>query len=50
MSALAHIHKLGIAHRDIKPDNILINIDAIKTDQKLKICDFGSAKLLPHHN
>ena len=25
-------------------------IDLDSTDEKLKICDFGSAKQLPHHN
>ena len=47
---LAHIHKLGIAHRDIKPDNTLISIDADSSKDNLKICDFGSAKYLPSHN
>jgi glycogen synthase kinase 3 beta len=37
---LLSIHQLKIAHRDIKPHNILY-----KT-KKLAICDFGSAKIL----
>lgn len=39
--ALAYLHALGVCHRDIKPQNVLI------TDKhKLLICDFGSAKKL----
>jgi len=40
--ALAHIHALGICHRDIKPQNLLVN----PQNQQLKLCDFGSAKAL----
>mmetsp|Transcript_7932 Transcript_7932/g.12147 ORF Transcript_7932/g.12147 Transcript_7932/m.12147 type:complete len:388 (-) Transcript_7932:279-1442(-) len=40
--ALAHIHSLGICHRDIKPQNLLVN----PGNQQLKLCDFGSAKAL----
>lgn len=40
--ALAYIHNMSICHRDIKPQNILINIQ----DHKLVLCDFGSAKVL----
>lgn len=40
--ALAHIHSLGICHRDIKPQNLLVNPQT----QQLKLCDFGSAKAL----
>jgi len=38
--ALAHIHGMGICHRDIKPHNLLV--DPVR--QVLKLCDFGSAK------
>jgi len=39
---LAYIHGLGICHRDIKPQNILVNSSTFN----LRICDFGSAKQL----
>ena len=42
--ALAHIHCLGICHRDIKPQNLLVH----PVTQQLKLCDFGSAKALIH--
>jgi serine/threonine protein kinase len=40
--ALHHIHKMGICHRDIKPQNLLVNTET----HQLKLCDFGSAKQL----
>ncbi|XP_045512589.1 glycogen synthase kinase-3 beta-like isoform X1 [Pieris brassicae] len=40
--SLAYIHSLGICHRDIKPQNLLLDP---KTGV-LKLCDFGSAKHL----
>jgi eukaryotic-like serine/threonine-protein kinase len=37
---LAHAHKRGIVHRDVKLDNLLLTADG-----KVKISDFGLAKL-----
>jgi len=42
MRALAYTHAIGICHRDIKPQNILVD----PTSHILKFCDFGSAKKL----
>lgn len=41
--ALAYLHNsIGVCHRDIKPQNLLVNPHT----HQLKICDFGSAKIL----
>ncbi|XP_018899968.1 glycogen synthase kinase-3 beta isoform X2 [Bemisia tabaci] len=40
--SLAYIHALGICHRDIKPQNLLLDPET----GVLKLCDFGSAKHL----
>ncbi len=39
LNAIGHAHKEGIIHRDIKPNNVLINRQGV-----VKITDFGLAK------
>src|SRR5882762_9222549 len=42
LRSLAYIHSVGICHRDIKPQNLLLN----PATGVLRLCDFGSAKIL----
>ena len=43
-SGLAHAHKCGVIHRDIKPQNLLLTGDKLT----VKIADFGVARLESH--
>jgi serine/threonine protein kinase len=43
-SGLAHAHKCGVIHRDIKPQNLLLSGDRLT----VKIADFGVARLEAH--
>lgn len=40
--SIAYIHSQGVCHRDIKPQNILLDTRT----HTAKLCDFGSAKML----
>lgn len=38
LRALRALHSLGIVHRDVKPDNLIVT-----SDGKIKVIDFGAA-------
>lgn len=43
-SAMSYLQSKGIAHRDIKPQNILVKIDQNHDDPSFYLIDFGIAK------
>ena len=42
-AAVVHLHQMGIAHRDIKPDNVLCTDHDPHKGGHIKLCDFGFA-------
>ena len=43
LDAIAHFHKHGFAHRDLKPDNIIVDLKDDNSISKLMIIDFNKA-------
>lgn len=46
ISALSALHRRGIAHCDVKPENLMVNSKEVSTSSILTIIDFGYAALL----
>jgi serine/threonine protein kinase len=44
--ALVAVHAKGIVHRDLKPENILLLSSVLPGGQRVKLVDFGLAKLV----
>jgi serine/threonine-protein kinase len=44
-SAVGKAHEIGIVHRDLKPENIFLSRDADDGGVRVKVLDFGIAKL-----
>ena len=49
MMGLRDVHRCGVVHRDIKPDNIMIEGFTAGVEARVKLFDFGIAKLITDH-
>uniref|UniRef100_A0A8C6VFQ4 Ribosomal protein S6 kinase n=1 Tax=Naja naja TaxID=35670 RepID=A0A8C6VFQ4_NAJNA len=48
VSAVSHMHDVGVVHRDLKPENLLFTDES--DNSEIKIIDFGFARLKPSDN
>ncbi|XP_061600095.1 ribosomal protein S6 kinase alpha-5 isoform X2 [Cololabis saira] len=48
VSAVSHMHDVGVVHRDLKPENLLFTDEG--ENSEIKIIDFGFARLKPPDN
>lgn len=44
LSALYYLHSQRVSHRDLKPQNILLNNYQNADEMEAKLCDFGLAR------
>lgn len=47
MQGLADLHKAGFVHGDIKPENMLVNVDPETNKTHIRISDWGKADKIP---
>ncbi|TQL69252.1 serine/threonine-protein kinase [Nocardioides albertanoniae] len=50
LSAMTAAHAIGIVHRDIKPENVLIITGAASISQRVKVADFGLARVMTNNS
>ncbi|GGU12274.1 Stk1 family PASTA domain-containing Ser/Thr kinase [Nocardioides albus] len=50
LSAMTAAHAVGIVHRDIKPENVLITTGPGSISQRVKVADFGLARVMTNNS